>query len=55
MHPLLWEYMKHSQQSNYNGDSLNDYGNRIPTKAETVVRDASCLPRSLMREAKYGD
>ena len=41
MHPLLWEYMKHSQQSNYNRNSLNRYLNRIPTKMDTVVRDAS--------------
>ena len=43
MDPLLREYMKHSQQSNYNRNSLNHCVNRIPTKTDTVIRDASCF------------
>jgi len=52
MHPLLWEYMKHSQQSNYNGDSLINHVSRIQTKTDGLVRDASCFCR---RNSVAGD
>ncbi|MEE2936812.1 MAG: hypothetical protein VYA84_12560 [Planctomycetota bacterium] len=41
MHPPLWEYMKHSQQSDYNRNSLITNVLRFPKKTGAVVRDAS--------------